>query len=76
MAVVTVENSFQGAHAEAACVCVCVCVCVGWSKERTPWPLALCKGCVLKTWLMCNFGELGQIPNAEFSREKVCAGVC
>ena len=74
MVVVTVENSFQGAHAEATCVCVCVCV--GWSEERTLWPLALCKSCVLKIWQMCNSGELGQIPNAEFSREKLCVYVC
>ena len=39
MAVVTVENSFQGAHAEAACVCVCVCVC--W-LEQGENPLAPC----------------------------------
>ena len=37
MAVVTVENSFQGAHAEATCVCVCVC----W-LERGENPLAPC----------------------------------
>lgn len=73
MVVVTVENSFPGAHAEAASVYVCACA--GWSKERTLWPLALCKGCILKVWLVCNSGELGQIPSAEFSREKVCAGV-
>ena len=44
MAVVTVENSFQGAHAEATSVCVCVC----W-LERGENPLAPCSLQKLRT---------------------------
>ena len=57
MVVVTVENSFPGAHAEAASVYVCACA--GWSLVCLPvclgsWPLSGEWGCVCGTVGVCG----------------------
>ena len=76
MVVVTVENSFQGAHAEATsvCVCVCVCVCVLAGARREPFgPLLSAKAVYLRSGKCAILVNLAKYQMQSFlGRNCVC----
>ena len=78
MAVVTVENSFQGAHAEAACVCVCVCVCVyvlAGARREPLGPLLSAKAVYLRPGSCAILVNLAKYQMQSFLGRK-CVQVC